>query len=75
VNLEGEMIKGAPAYLSGDLNREYELKLYRHYGRFANWADEPLAQAQLKAKNIHTHPTGFLKKCWNNLFSPATRRG
>jgi hypothetical protein len=24
---------------------------------------------------IHTHPTGFLKKCWNNLFSPATRRG
>ena len=52
VNLEREMIKGAPAYLSGDLNREYELKLYRHYGRFANWADEPLAQAQLKAKNM-----------------------
>jgi hypothetical protein len=24
---------------------------------------------------IHTLPTGFWKKCWNNLFSPATRQG
>ncbi|MGA3268835.1 MAG: PRC-barrel domain-containing protein [Verrucomicrobiota bacterium] len=55
VNLEREMIKGAPAYTPAALNREYELKLYRHYGRFEYWADEPVAQAQLKAKNIKYH--------------------
>jgi len=54
VDLGREMIKGAPAYMAGELNREYELKLYRHYGRSAHWANEPPAQAQLKAKNIKT---------------------
>ena len=52
VNLEREMIKRAPAYTPAALNREYELKLYRHYGRFEYWADEPAAQAQLKVKNM-----------------------
>jgi len=55
VNLERKMIKGAPAYMPAALNREYELKLYRHYGCFEYWANEPVVQAQLKAKNMKYH--------------------
>jgi hypothetical protein len=55
VNLERELIKGAPAYTPTALNREYELQLYRHYGRFKYWADEPVAQAHLKANNLKHH--------------------
>jgi hypothetical protein len=33
------------------------------------------AAKQILEKTNHTHPTGFLKKCWNNLFIPATRQG
>jgi len=49
VNLERDIIKGSPEYTPADLNREYELNLYRHYGRFGYWADETPGQAQLRA--------------------------
>ena len=55
VNLEREMIKAAPAYTPAALNREFELKLYRHYGRLEYWADAPAAQSQLKTNNIKHH--------------------
>jgi hypothetical protein len=45
VNLERDIIKGAPAYTPATLNRKYELQLYRYYGRFEYWADKPVAQA------------------------------
>ena len=51
VNLEREKIKGAPAYTPAALSRDYELKLYRHYGRFSYWADEPVAQAPPKTES------------------------
>ena len=55
VNLERDIIKGSPEYTPAAINREYELKLYRYYGRVEYWADEPVAQAPSNPKNMKRH--------------------
>jgi hypothetical protein len=45
VNLSRETIKRSPEYTEESLlNRDYETRLHRHYGRKGYWVDEPAAK-------------------------------
>jgi len=46
VNLSRETIKGSPEYTQESLNRDYEIKLHRHYDRNGYWADELAAKGR-----------------------------
>jgi hypothetical protein len=41
VDVSREAIKNAPEYDESALNREYESRLYHHYGREGYWHDRP----------------------------------
>jgi hypothetical protein len=46
VNLSHETIKRSPEYTQESLNRDYEIKLHRHYDRNGYWAAEPAAKGR-----------------------------
>jgi len=44
INLPRATIQQAPEYTDASLDRDYETKLHRHYGRPGYWVDEVTAK-------------------------------